>query len=512
MITMSSEGGSSGVVPAARRHAPFLLAMLAMLTWMIVVGYMIVQRHNKFLTFDFDMGIHDQSLWLMSQGKWWNTVCGLPVFGHHAMFMYYLLVPFVWLGAGPNMWNLLQVAAVGLSAIPIFLLAQRKLRSEWLALAFAVAWLLSPTSAWLVQETFHPETMAIPFFLTGYLFAVSRPEGSPDEVRRHNIWTIAWLAMAVLWKEDIAIAVMLMGLGFMFRGRRQFGKIVFIGAAAYFAVVGIWMVPTLAGDTSAYGMLYGQFGETPFDVVKSSLRHPTWFWERLDTNNALSYANRIQGPWAWAGLLSPITLMMAVPQFFINIMTNASFTFEIRYHYQVIPLAVSAIAAIEGVAWAMKRWRDLAHVLVGAILVVSLMTASSWGPLPFSSRYRPVEWGMVDVQTAGWEAALDRIGDDTSGVTAHYPLVPHVTHRQYIYSFPNPWIRANYLTLDRAERRPEVVQWLVVSEAMLLNDPRGHQLVEDLLASGEFGDAETVAGVTSYRRLKPPTGMVPLSN
>ncbi|MFZ9158960.1 MAG: DUF2079 domain-containing protein, partial [Ilumatobacteraceae bacterium] len=345
-----------------------LIAMAAMLLWMIVVGYMIVQRHNKFLTFDFDLGIHDQSLWLLSKGQWWNTVCGLPVFGHHAMFMYYFLVPLVWLGGGPNLWNLLQVAAVGLTAIPIFKLAQRKLANDWFALAFALAWLLSPTSAWLVQETFHPETMAIPFLVTGYFYAVTRPDGSPDEVRRHNIITGLWLLAAMLWKEDIAIAVMIMGFGLVFRGRRRFGWALCGAAALYFLVVGIWMVPSLAGDTSAYGMLYGRLGETPFDVVKSSIAHPTWMWERLDTNNALSYANRIQGPWAWAGALSPLTLLMAVPQFFINILTNASFTFEIRYHYQAVPLAVSALAAIDGVAWLMRRSRELGAVLVGAVL------------------------------------------------------------------------------------------------------------------------------------------------
>ena len=501
MITLQSR-----VVPALRQRLPLVLALVAMIVWMIVVGDMIVLRHNKFLTFDFDLGIHDQSLWLLSRGQWWNTVCGLPVFGHHAMFMYYFLVPLVWLGGGPNLWNLLQVAAVGLAVIPIFLLAQRKLRNDWIALAFAVAWLLSPTSAWLVQETFHPETMAIPFFLMGYLYAVSRPEGTPLEARRHNVVTCLWLLAAMMWKEDIAIAVMLMGLGLALRGRKRFGWAVCGGAALYFLIVGVWMVPTLAGDTSAYGMLYGQFGETPFDVVKSSLQHPTWLWERLDTNNALSYANRIQGPWAWVGVLSPITLMMTVPQFFINIMTNASFTFEIRYHYQVVPLAVSAIAAIEGVAWVMKRWRDVAFVMVGAVLATSYVTANSWGPLPFSERYLPIEWGTVDVNTEGWQAALDRIGDDPSGVAVHYPLVPHITHRQYAYSFPNPWIRANYLTSDDAERRPDVVKWIVVSDGML--DARSREVLDTLISIGEFGNAQTVAGVTSYERLKPPTGFV----
>jgi len=89
-------------MPAVRKSLSSALIWASIFTWIIVVGRLVVHRHNNFATFDFDLGIHDQSLWLLANGKWFNTVCGLPVFGHHAMFMYYFLVPFVWLGGGPT--------------------------------------------------------------------------------------------------------------------------------------------------------------------------------------------------------------------------------------------------------------------------------------------------------------------------------------------------------------------------------------------------------------------------
>ncbi|MEI8238012.1 MAG: DUF2079 domain-containing protein [Actinomycetota bacterium] len=487
---------------------PMTILCVAMAFWMVKVGRLVILRHDKFLTNDFDLGIHDQSLWLLAHFKSWNTVYGGPVFAHHAMFMYIFMVPLVWLGGGPNLWNVMMVAALALTAVPLYALAKRRLDNAWVALVIGIVWLLSPTTSWLAQETFHPEVMALPFLVTGYYLATTRPEGTPLEARRHNILTVLCLLAAMMWKEDIALVVTLMGLALLWRGRRRFGWAVFFGALAYAVVIGAWLVPTLAHGDTAYGMLYGAMGHTPTEVFVNSVKHPTWFAHRLNTNNALSYANRIQAPWAWLGVLSPITLLMAVPQFFINILTTAKFTFVIRYHYQAIPLAVSALAAVEGITWARSKRVVFGHLAVAGLIVSSLYTAVQWGPLSFAHRYNRWDWGTLTVQTNGWQAALDRIGDDTSGVAVMYQLVPHLTHREVVFTYPNPWIRSNYLSSAGTGRSPEKVQWVVVIPRRL--GPRELALWNSLIASGEFGDVQTVEGVVSARRLQPPTGANPL--
>jgi len=297
-------------MPAVRKSLSSALIWASIFTWIIVVGRLVVHRHNAYATFDFDLGIHDQSLWLLANGKWFNTVCGLPVFGHHAMFMYYFLVPLVWLGGGPNLWNMLQVIALASAAYPVFLIARHRLKSEASALAFGVAWLLLPTTAYLAWETFHPETMAMPFLLMGYHYATSRPEGTGNHVTRHNVITIAWIAVAMLWKEDISLAVMGLGILLMFRKRVRFGAALFAGATLYFLIFAVWFVPHLAGELSAYGALYGNLGTTPSEVVKTSLRHPSLFIDRLSDNNAIGYAGRITSPLGFLPFLAPLTLLM----------------------------------------------------------------------------------------------------------------------------------------------------------------------------------------------------------
>ena len=76
---------------------------VAMAVWTAVFSFLVVLRHDRYRTIDFDLGIHDQAIWLLAHGQSFDTVRGLPVFGHHATFAFYLLVPFQWLGAGPEL-------------------------------------------------------------------------------------------------------------------------------------------------------------------------------------------------------------------------------------------------------------------------------------------------------------------------------------------------------------------------------------------------------------------------
>ncbi len=118
---------------------PRVVLALAIGVFAIVFGRLVVLRHERFGTFDFDLGIYDQAVWLLAHGHGFDTVRGLGVFGNHVNLAFYLLVPFYWLGAGPNFLNLVMVAAVAASAVPVFRLGRHWLTDEWHALVPALA-------------------------------------------------------------------------------------------------------------------------------------------------------------------------------------------------------------------------------------------------------------------------------------------------------------------------------------------------------------------------------------
>jgi uncharacterized membrane protein len=479
------------------RHWTEQLLGLSVLSWIVRFSQLVISRQNNFTTYDFDLGIHSQSIWLLAHGKFFNTVCGLPVFGHHAEFMYYLLVPLQWLGGGPNLWNVFQVVALGSGAIVIFKIALHKLDSNFAALIFGLSWLLLPTAGFLAWETFHPEVMGAPFLLLGYFYAITADQEQRGRFQRSSL-AMCWLLVAVMWKEDLSLAVIGIGVVLMFRNQRRLGFKLVLGGAVYFLVIGVFLVPTLSGDLSAYGALYGNLGTTPFEVAKNSLMHPSRFLNRLSDNNALSYANQVTAPLAWVSLLSPLTLIIGIPQFFINILTTADFTWSMMYHYQVLPIIAAVLAAIDGVAFLRRHNKLIFQISLVAILCSSVWTARNWGNSPYGEKFNTVPWGSYNPSVVGWKAAMKRIGSDDE-VSAHYSLVPHIADREFIYTYPNPWIASNFFNQDRFIN-PNRIKWIIVPESSL--GEQAKELLARLVSSGEFGDVKTVNGISSYRRLK----------
>ena len=494
--------------PQKSKDFTALVAVCAgVLMWTIVVGRLVVARHNNFGTFDYDMGIHDQAIWGLGHGEWFNTVRGMAHLGHHGTFAYFLLVPLQWLGAGPNVWNVLQCFALASCALPIFYMAKRRTESVWIPVAIAVAWLLQPWLSWLAQETFHPEVMAMPFLFLGFYYLDPRTRKDQESGwSKTDLYGFAAFFFAMSWKEDVALAVALLGAGMWLVGRRRSGRVLFLSGVVWFVLIGAFLVPKLGDGKTVYSSLYGSLGSSSFDVMLSVFLKPSDFFNRLAENDASLYFFRLFLPFALLALLSPVFLIAMVPQFFANVLTTANFTYQPYYHYQAIPMVIIMLATLDGL-WFVKQnfsqrkidWQKIFAVL---LLVVSFQGARGWGVLPGSEKYRSGVWPLAQQDTSGWEAAVKRVGK-SDGVSAHYLAIPHLTHRAYAYTFPNPWLNSYFGNAPEDIGDPTKVEWILVTETGLNEQAQG--VLNKLLADGEFGDKEVVNGIATYRRLKPAT-------
>ena len=170
-------------------------------------------RHERFGTFDHDLGIWDQAVWLLAHGHSFDTVRGLEVFGFHASPALYLLGAVLLVGGGRQLpRRLIMVVTLTLAAVPIFRAANHHLRNQWFALVLALAFLFNYAGQWMLHETFHPEVVAVTPFLFAYLAAI--------EGRWRAYWP--WLVLALCWKEDVALAGIMLGVLLAVRGRRSF--------------------------------------------------------------------------------------------------------------------------------------------------------------------------------------------------------------------------------------------------------------------------------------------------
>jgi uncharacterized membrane protein len=466
-----------------------LLGMMAV--WVVVMGRLVLLRQGRYGSFSLDMGIFDQATWLISRmGGLFMSVRGLHFFGHHANLGLFLLAPFYWVGAGPNFLNLVMVLSMAAGAIPIFLLARERLSSAWLAVALAGAYLLHPSLQFMAWELFHPEPMAILGLFFAWWFA------------RHERW--GWFAVsivyAVCWKEDVALAALVIGLVLMARKQWTPGLLTAGLSLLYFVVVNKWMLPELSGaGQTFYNNLFGDLGNSPTQVLVNSIKHPSEVTKRLLADDARSFYWKMTVPFALIPLAAPAALAVGLPQALVDVLSTAGFTRVITYHYAALPLAGLTLAAVEGVIRLGHR-PGQQRFLVGAVVACSLAGSVLWGPSPIGAEYHKGWWPLnADPHQAARDAAVHSMAGKDH-VSATYNLVPHLAHRRYIYSYPNPFISDNWAVNGEHLPHPNVVHWLVLDRALLQN--RNQALFDRLVSDGEFVVTSERDGIVVAHRVK----------
>ncbi|HIP72636.1 MAG TPA: DUF2079 domain-containing protein, partial [Anaerolineae bacterium] len=144
------------------------------------------------------------------------THMGVPLsrLAEHVEIVYFLLVPVYALWPSPETLLILQALLYTLGALPVYVLARRRLGSSWLALLLAVVYLFYPVGQTAVLFEFHADTLAAPLLM----FAIEAAD------RRHwqSYWI--WLFLALASKFYVSVPVTMMGLLFWRRGERRMGR------------------------------------------------------------------------------------------------------------------------------------------------------------------------------------------------------------------------------------------------------------------------------------------------
>jgi uncharacterized membrane protein len=474
---------------------PAALTLLGLATaWVVTFSVLVVRRHHGFWDVAFDMGIHDQAVWLLAHFRGFDTVRGLQVFGHHATPGYFLLVPAYWLGAGPDFLNVFQVVVLGLGVVPLYLLGRERNVTPWAAAALAAALLLHPATQFFSWELFHPEVIAITPLLCAYLCSVRRSWG----------WFTVWVLLAISWKEDVALAVVVLGLLIALRGERggrplgerrspwsrsrRVGLITAATALAWFVLWTVVLLPAINGGHLQSEGIYTGVGGSPGSLLGTAFRDPGAITSRVFGHDSGDFAWQLVAPFGGIPVVGPLVSLIGFPQFFLDVISDVSWTRTISEgpHYAALPLAALALAMVEGVTMLGRRLGATARVLVPVIVLGSAIAATlSWGPSPISSKYEGGWWPpAVDVRIDAKRAAIAAVPDGAS-VSAVYGLVPQLSDRAEIYMFPNPWRSLDWGVPGSPTRNPRRVNWLVIDRTVI-TAPADIALLDSILGNGNF--------------------------
>ncbi|TSC72489.1 MAG: hypothetical protein G01um101438_573 [Parcubacteria group bacterium Gr01-1014_38] len=295
-----------------------------------------------------DLGILHQLVWRISRGSLpESSLKGFILWGDHANFLLYVLVPFYRLFPDVRTLLVSQAVAGTIAAWPLFRVAWAATRNAFFAYVILFASLLF----WGLQNALDFDVHApifviapLAWFLYGLYF-------------RRPVLTGGALAAGLLAQEDAAAMFAATGIFLLFTRRRRWGVWIALTSVVYLLVIGYLVMPRYTpGGTPLVHFDIGEYPGGPVRRTFGALTHPARTFrmatdhpEKVDTLKSLFRA------WGYLPLFSPFTLVSFLPSFISRFLSLEDLRWVRAYHYNAPTFPLFAFGAILVTA-RISRW------------------------------------------------------------------------------------------------------------------------------------------------------------
>lgn len=476
--------------PVERSDVAWLLLLAITVVYTFLSARLALRNHDGFGTLGYDLGIFDQGVWLLSRFEEpFVTIMGRHLFGDHTSFILVALTPVYWLVPSAKTLLVAQFYALGLSVIPVYLIARETLRHELLAAGVAVAFLAHPVLGWTNFEQFHPDAFEIPLLLFAFWFML----------RRRWAPFLACVAALLLVKEDVPLLTFALGIFVAARYHRRIGLAVSAVSAAYFVVMLGLVKPGLGvpGSLQAGRIPFGGYGQ----LARTAFTRPWDLGAYLLEDGRPWYAWQLVAPFGLLPVVEPRLLLVGFGPFAFNVLSTFAYQHRIQHHYATLLLPVLVLAAIFGIARA-RRFRTRAALVAGMVLM-SLVSSYLWGAFP-GARAPAYVGDPASAFARDARAAIAHVPPAAS-VSAMYPFTTHLAHRREIYEFPNPFSARWWALRDQeGQRLPEAdgVAYVILAKNRGYWNPELDTVLQSL--KGDFETTFDSEHVVLLRRRAQP--------
>jgi len=168
--------------PAWKRQSPCLTGSsvgvgLLICSFIIFFSWFTLRKFEHGIWCGHDQGLGCQIFWTTLHGKLlWSSflgVNGLCHLGEHAVFFILLWLPIYALFPFPVTLSILQVFFLGLSAVPVYLIAKDKISSR-AGLLFVVLYLTNNFVIQAIIDGFQTRTISVPLYFFAFLFFIKK--------------------------------------------------------------------------------------------------------------------------------------------------------------------------------------------------------------------------------------------------------------------------------------------------------------------------------------------------
>jgi uncharacterized membrane protein len=475
------------------RRTPYILLSLMILAYAIVFTAITLDQYNMFWYGNFDLGIPDQGIWLLSQFKTpYLTTRGLHLFGDHTSFIHILVAPLYWIWDDVRALLILHTVTLAAGALPVYLIARDRFESNWIPLAFSFCYLLYPAVHYSnLDQGYHYETFMVPFTLFGYWFLMHAKYGA----------YYVMFFLSLICKEEISFSYILFGIYVFFVFNKRVGAVTTVSSVIWVLLVMNVFFPYFNTEGAFYtGRTLGSFGKTTPEKAKN-LVNPVFMFNKVVTMKNLKYFMGVLFPTAFL-VFHDLPSFAVSASFYLNLITDWPYAHELRYHYVTPIIPFVFISVINGVGRYRKR-RGVVYGLLLLFVVTTFVSNEYIGPgeAKISNRERiwdtVMKGGVPHGEFADILLLMDEIPSDAR-VSASYNFVSHLSHRERIYMFPNPF-RINLYGIDEKGIHPDKdVDYVILDMRLVGNEMPSVRKVNE---SGRYELVDSHMYVNLYRNV-----------
>ncbi len=399
---------------------------VCIIAFIVFLGIMATVKYDNF-GYRNDLGFFEQIIYNTLHGDFYYHAETLnhTYFSNHNVPLLLLVSGVYYLFSGPMTLVFMTIIFLAVTAIPVYLIAERVLKSRLAGMVFAAGFLLSPLVWNLALFDFYPLNFSPLFFAWAFLFMIKED------------WTKFYIALFLLLivKETTAIITLLLGVFMLFKQHKKHALAVILIAVFFIILSFKIIIPYASGpDQSGYmffDMRYSYLGSDPVEIGNTIVTNPKEALTHTPMNEKISYLLFLGRQHSFISFLSPEILFIGLGDFLANILADGTsffphyLDFQKDFHHSAALVMIFMIAAIYGfrrlIGW-LKLEKHKKYLLF-ALLVLFIYSLISSGIILLAKQ----EWNRAEAKT--YEETILQIPDSAS-VAAPPALYSHLTERK----------------------------------------------------------------------------------
>ncbi|MFZ3010790.1 MAG: DUF2079 domain-containing protein [Microgenomates group bacterium] len=369
-----------------------------------------------------------------------------------------LLAPFYFIHSGPETLLVIQSAMLGAGAIIVYLLGRHIFKGEpnerLVALFFAASYLLYPPVQLSNHFDFHAVVLATPLLLGVYYFFI----------KRKYVISGVCIMLALLSKEQVGLTLFFFGLYALSRVpstvHKEKKRLIFFSLLTSLISV-IWfmlsmkvIIPYFRSESHFALKYFGDFGDSAGSIFTGLIKNPILFLQYIFRKDTYEYLYQVLGPLGFLSLLSPLHLLIALPEFAINLISKSGAMRNIYFHYTAVLTSfifISGLYGLKNFLSLFKISKRYAWFFIALFTLCSIYFSYMFSPLPYALRKEIAPFTPISSEQADAYVWQEQLRDPHLKVMATGHLGPLFASRRYFYNFSEHYNLADYIVLSVEE-------------------------------------------------------------